>query len=348
LKLKDHGRLASALVLVVLSIAALSTSVSSTRFGRAETSEPIDPSRYSQRTCDPGSSIDHVLIVASDGMRADTLEGLNHPTVKELIQSGFYTRGYTQPDRNGARIEQGTDQNVPAIVAGKPLHDIYGTGTGLMEEGYTDPGKPMPTSIETLFEVAHRNDFYTGFVYSKSKVRTMANPDHRRVRYVRGSNNRSDSQVRNSAVEFIKSNAARKWYLFAWFSEPDYVQVGASDAYRNSVQRNLNFLADIIATMKATCTYANSIIALTADHGMSDGNGHHGTQYWHDPRVYEVPWLLAAPGLNLLHRRNGPHYNHEVVAAASHLALGALPAKSDSKIWLEVQRPATQAVSVVR
>jgi hypothetical protein len=114
-------------------------------------------------TCVAASqTINHVLLVGSDGLRADTFENLNHNTVRELTNSGFYTRGYVQTDSDGRRIEAGTDENIPAIISGKALHDIYQTGNGLALEGYEALGKPIPKKIETLFEVANRHNFYTG------------------------------------------------------------------------------------------------------------------------------------------------------------------------------------------
>ena len=337
MKARDQRPLAITVVILMASaIAVLTTSLSSIKFSYTQTNDSKASNGQTTTLCGSSAqSIRHVLIVASDGMRADTLEDLNHPVIQELTRIGFYTRGLTQPGHYGARIEHGTGENVPAIIAGKALHDIYGTGTGLLAAGYSAPGKPLPSTVETLFELANRHHFYSGFVYSKSKAASIANPEGHQVGYARGNNSRDDRRARNWAIEFVKANAYRKWYLLVWFSEPDYVQVGASDVYRAAVARNLDFLATIIDSMKATCAYYDSIIALTADHGMSDSNGHHGRLYWNDPRVYEVPWLVAAPSLKLVHKMNGPHYNHELSATVSHLAWDVLPTKSDSIVWLE-------------
>jgi hypothetical protein len=328
------------IVLMLCGIAIVTASVSSTRFGLTETNNAEDGNEGLTPSCgSPAQSTRHVLIVVSDGMRADVMESWNHPVIGALTTVAFYTRGRTQPGQNGRQIEHGTNENVAAIISGKPLHNIYGTGSGLLAEGYPAPGKPLPKEIDTLFELANRRQFRTGFVYSKAKASSIINPDARQINHVRGSNSRDDGHARNRAIEFVKANAGRKWFLLVWFSEPDYVQVAATNAYRTSVRRNLDFLASIVDIMKANCAYYDSVIGLTADHGMSDDNGHHGTRYWNDPRVYEVPWLVAAPGSSLVHKGNGAHYNHELAATVSHVAWGALPYNSDSIVWLESQGP---------
>ncbi len=220
---------------------------------------------YSCKTKSSKDKLNNFLIISIDALHPKTLSKKNSPFIVSIMRKGVFTL-------------KGKSTTPP-----KTLISHTAMFTGLLPEksGYTSnswqPGK-LKISNNTIFNIAEKKGFHTGYFYSKEKLGFLIN---RKINKHRLSSTMSHSY----AFDFIKEKTNNFVFLhisgleykgmdFGWFSQEYYREM-------QRIDKKIKPLLQYIINQK------KFVIIITSDHA-----GHekiHGTNHAED---YRLPFIF--------------------------------------------------------
>ncbi len=253
----------------------------------------------------PDVTVDHVIQVVVDGLRADAITGLGAaqlPNMHRMMAEGSWT--------GNARTDYHLTKTVPNhtdILTSRPVGGDFGHGvTFNSDNGSLILHDVAGSYVTSVFDVVHDHGLRTGLYASKSKFAffdrswdaTNGRPDT-----IGADNGRDKIDVYhyNSTTSQLKSRFIADMvadpFHFAMISFRDPDTAGHNSGwlgaeYFNAVKTVDGYLGEIFSTIDATPQLAgNTSVILTADHGGS-ATGHGEAE---NPEHFTIPLLVWGP-----------------------------------------------------
>ncbi len=230
----------------------------------------------------PIPAIEHVLIIAVDGLRPDRLLLAEAPVLRRLMAQGSYTMwARTTPLANTL------PSHVSMLTGATPRrHKIL----------WNDPlpfKEPVYPAVPTLFARAHEAGYSTALVTGKSKFTPLNQPGS--LDYVRipAETDKSDVAVTTDAVRIIHQLRPEVMGVFL----PEVDEVGHDFGWGSAEQlaaigRVDQAIGRIFTALDETGLRASTLIIISSDHG-----GAGKTHVMEDERSRTIPWIISGPGV---------------------------------------------------
>ena len=214
-----------------------------------------------------------LLVISSDGMRADALTPENAPNISAMRARGACACVCLN------EMPSVTMTNHACILTG-----LAADGHGV----YLDIELPGFIAKPTLMELASVAGRRCAFLASKTKLKYFARPDS--CEFI--SWDTSSGKMTETLLPLL--DAAGPDVFFVHFSEPDSTghRFGwMSPEYLEAVGRVDEWMGQILNRVQADTSRPTYLI-LTADHG-GMGKNH----FLNIPEDREIPWIVAGPGI---------------------------------------------------
>jgi hypothetical protein len=226
--------------------------------------------------------VDHVVLISLDGCRPDVLLRNDAPAIGALFRGGAYTfwakttpNGITLPSH--ASMLTGVTARSHEIEWNKDLPLL----------------KPVYPAVPTLFFLAKRYGYTTGFAAGKSKFDALAVPGTIDHESITDKKTTQDTDVAAAAAEIVANYQPNLMFVhlpgldnaghaFGWGSREQGAAVATADA---AVGR-------ILAAVHDAGLADRTVVIVTADHGGAGKT--HGPD---DPRSRHIPWIASGPGV---------------------------------------------------
>lgn len=256
----------------------------------------------------------NILLITIDTLRADHLGAYGYPrptspALDQVAREGALFLG-------GWAHAPSTRYSMPAILTGRlPLDVDYDFSV----EGW--PG--LAPAATTLAEVLRPQGFVTGAItnywyfdprrgmdqgfdeYDNENARLHAAIPGAGPAETSGSSAREQT---DKAVAFVNRHAGQRWFLWVHYYDPHYAYEphpgspsfggGRVDLYDGEIRFTDAQIGRLLDELRRRGDYANTIVAVTGDHG--EGFGEHGIEL-HGYHLYaaqtRVPMIVRAPGL---------------------------------------------------
>ena len=227
-------------------------------------------------TPSPSESIQRVIIITFDGMRADAVEAVPMTNLMALMQAGAYTLkartinyAVTLPAHASmlsgmCQSKHGVDWDVPTYYKG------YSKGVD-------------------IYDLAHAAGLRTVMIVNKEKMRQLAEPETTDVyKLVYG----IESTIMNTAIEQISSgfdlmfihfgSADDRGHKYGWMSGTQWKALRNIDAT----------IPQLFAALDQYGIRDSTLLVITSDHG-----GHDDTHVGNRIEDLLIPWVAYGPGV---------------------------------------------------
>ena len=218
-------------------------------------------------------TVEHVIIVTIDGLRADEVGEELTPTLQRMIDEGAWTL---------------SAQTVyPPLTL--PAHCSLVTGlTPDKHHIRWNSYKPEMGDLtaDTIFDVARRNGMTTAFVSGKQKLQHIVQPDDVDLCSIE---KRSDSAVMDEALGHLHSQRPNLMFVHL----PDVDRTGHFAGWTSGRQRQTLEVADrlvgrLLESIETLEMRFSTVVIVAADHGGQDR--HH--KNIKDTDIVTIPWIV--------------------------------------------------------
>ena len=218
-------------------------------------------------------TVEHVIIVTIDGLRADEVGEELTPTLQRMIDEGAWTL---------------SAQTVyPPLTL--PAHCSLVTGlTPDKHHIRWNSYKPEMGDLtaETVFDVARRNGMTTAFVSGKQKLQHIVQRDDVDLCSIE---QRSDSAVMDEALGHLHSQRPNLMFVHL----PDVDRLGHFAGWTSGRQRQTLEVADrlvgrLLESIETLEMRFSTVVIVAADHGGQDR--HH--KNIKDTDIVTIPWIV--------------------------------------------------------
>jgi predicted AlkP superfamily pyrophosphatase or phosphodiesterase len=244
---------------------------------------PVTPAVTRPATRATGDS--RVLIITVDGLRPDLALLTDMPKLRGLLKEGTYTF-WARTTELGITLPSHTSMLTGVTPA---RHGITWNDDDGNDQGVRYPNYP------TLFELAKKAGYTTALVGAKSKFNALTKPgtlDHADIPSPE-ENSRRNEEVATRAAELIVSrrpqvmmvhlgDVDRAGHGAGWATPPQIAAIQTADAA----------IGKVLAALRASGKYDDTLIIVTADHG-----GFGRTHGRGDVRSAFIPWIAIGPGV---------------------------------------------------
>jgi predicted AlkP superfamily pyrophosphatase or phosphodiesterase len=220
-------------------------------------------------------SIQRVMIVSIDGLRADSLQQADVPSIGALEYD--------------AAVSFTAQTVYPSVTL--PAHTSMLSGVCVPKHGITWNGEFNGTyvAVDTVFSIAHQAGMRTVMVVGKDKLKTISRPGTvDQYEYVAA----SDEEIAGQAVRAMTPGFG---ILFVHLPEVDgmgHDRGWNSPDYYSVIHRADTAVGILIDGLHSNGLTEGTLIIVTADHG---GHGTtHGTLL---PEDMTIPWIIYGPGV---------------------------------------------------
>jgi len=254
----------------------------------------------------PIPAVEHVVVIAIDGLRPDRLLLADAPTVRGLMKAGAYTMW----------------ARTTALAVTLPSFTSMLSGVNPRKHGVDwDSDLPFATPVysrtPTIFELASQAGYVTAMAAGKSKFRvfdkpgTIAHafypkvdaavlvaawgppPKNPATLVFAAQEKVDDAVVVAESVKIIEAFQPHFFFIHlpqvdtvghakGWGSAEQLEQIGRADAG----------VGEILAALTRAGIRESTVVLISADHGGA-GLGHEPD----DPRSRHIPWIVSGPGV---------------------------------------------------
>ena len=218
-------------------------------------------------------TVEHVIIVTLDGLRADEVGDERTPILQRMIDEGASTLAAQTVS--------------PSLTL--PAHSSLVTGlTPDQHHIVWNKYKPEMGNLEapTIFDVARRNGMTTAFVSGKEKLRHIVQPDAVDLCSIEM---RRDGPVMDEALDHLHSQRPNLMLIHL----PDVDRAGHLAGWKSARQRRTLQEADrlvgrLLDSIENLEMRDSTVVIVSADHGGEDRNHRNNTE----TDVVTIPWIV--------------------------------------------------------
>lgn len=271
----------------------------------------------------PLADVERVLIVSIDGLRPDRLLLADAPVLHGLLRGGAYTMW----------------ARTTSVAITLPSHTSMLTGVTPRKHGIEwnrdlPFSQPVYPNVPTIFEMAMKAGYTTGFVAGKSKLETLMKPGTITHAYAPDDPKSSNRNVVENAVRIIEQHKPE--LMFVHFPDVDssgHAEGWGSPAQHQTIAETDAALEAVLRAVVQAGVREKTVVIITADHGGAGrSHGHVGPD---DARSRHIPWIANGPMVHAdfdLTRLEPLQVNTEDTAATACWLLGLqLPPYFDGK-----------------
>lgn len=209
-----------------------------------------------------------VLLILVDGMRPDSLEAVNHPFMRHLIETGAYT---------GQARTVMPSVTLPCHMS--LFHSVAPDRHGVLTNTYTPQVRPINGLCEQLRQAKKT----CGFFYNWGELKDLAKPDSLAVSCFASGHihtyQKANQMVTDAAIRYICENQPDFAFLYLGYTDEAGHGFGwMTEPYLQSVRESWDCIERVVRAISEDTT-----ILITADHGGHDRS--HGTDMPEDMTI---------------------------------------------------------------
>ncbi|NLO35567.1 MAG: sulfatase-like hydrolase/transferase [Clostridiaceae bacterium] len=209
-----------------------------------------------------------VLLILVDGMRPDSLETVNHPFVRHLLETGAYT---------GQARSVMPSVTLPCHMS--LFHSVAPDRHGVLTNTYTPQVRPINGLCEQL-RLAKKT---CGFFYNWGELKDLAKPDSLAVSFFASGHihtyQKANQMVTDEAINYISGNQPDFAFLYLGYTDEAGHGYGwMTEPYLQAVSESWDCIERVVRAIPDDYT-----ILVTADHGGHERS--HGTDMPEDMTI---------------------------------------------------------------